>query len=1061
MRSVRCIQLRYTLRSGLFLFLALFLQAAYPRQSASLLAKKITISFSGENMLSALHSIEKTAGIEFAFNADKLEDLKTPALSFSSKTLENVLSTLFRNTPLQFKEMNGYIIITRGPAKEPVPIKKNRPGQFSGRIIDQENSLPIAGATIRISDLGTTSDDHGAFTVSLAKGKYEAEVSSMGYGTKKITEISIKEGEMVELTIPLKREKNQLSSVTVSAQRIRETGTNISMINEIRTSNAVLSGVSKEQIVRSQDRDAAQVVRRIPGVSIIDDRFIVVRGLPQRYNSVLLNNITAPSFEADSRAFSFETIPSGMIDRVMVYKTALPELPGDFAGGVVKVYTTDLPLRNEFNISYQTSVRPNTTFKEFREQKQGSKAWIGYDDGTYAGAFNRKEREIDVKKLKAEKEPYWEYNSRTAPIDQRLNLNLSRIWNVSNATRIGVVAGGGYSNTFQSRFISLNTGQSNSVAKKFFPMYTFLDNEQNHDVRVNALANISLDLNHGKHLIVFKNLYTHLGSFQFRERKGISHSDAEDGIGFYENMQLRQVIQGNSFKTIYNSQLTGKHKLFSTTVVDWTLGYTKSIFEDPDQRSRVFTTPRRGNQADSLGNIIWEEPLNVEGVGNSMRRRRNFIYMPEETRTLALNLSQQVNVGASFKLVIKAGIYVEKREREFTFRGATLNAPKAGDPADKTYYLYYPVPEGSFNAFNEVKAGYLALSLPISKRLNFYGGVRLEDYTVNVKGSSWATTGPYVGIIQVDQHRVTYLPSANISYQLSSHGQLRAAYSKTLNRAEFREISASQYFDMALFQTIYGNPDMQPQTNIHNVDLRYELYPASGEVFNVGLFYKYLENPPELYTFDRGGNGNSYYWGNARNSKLYGAEMELLLSMGRFFKGDSWCHRQLQKFSLMANATYTWGSLNMNDSLHLFGQVINLSHYIIMNRLLYGQSRYMINAGLNFTDDKLGIRTTLAYNIIGKRIVNVGSQNNPNVWEMPRHSLDITFFKRIYKTLELRGGIQNMLNSRFRMMQDANYDGKIDKDPDVADYSYKERDNRFKSWYDGTYYSLGLFLQLR
>ncbi len=187
----------------------------------------------------------------------------------------------------------------------------------------------------------------------------------------------MRDDETVAIRLPLKREKGQLGIVTVSARKLVQTGSNVSMINEIRNADAVVSGISKEQIAQSQDRDAAEVVRRISGVSIIQNRLVVIRGLPQRYNTVMLNNSIAPSFEPDSRAFGFDIIPSGLIDRIMIYKTAVPELPGDFAGGVIKVYTTEIPVANSFNINYSASFNNNTTFRDFQEQKQEAKpGWV-------------------------------------------------------------------------------------------------------------------------------------------------------------------------------------------------------------------------------------------------------------------------------------------------------------------------------------------------------------------------------------------------------------------------------------------------------------------------------------------------------------------------------------------------------------------------------------------------------------------------------------------------------------------------------------------------------------
>lgn len=349
---------------------------------------KISLQVQQQPLSAVFKEIEQKTGFTIEYRHDVINTDRQVSIHANEEPVQKVLGKLLNGTSTHLIQQGKSILIIKDnkPASsgKDTTAPKKSPGKVTGKIIDEETGQPIAGATIHIGSRGIISDENGTFIISLPKGKYEAEISAVGFGTKKITEIILRDSEIFSLNIPLKREKGQLSTVTVSARRLRETGTNTSIVNEIREADAVVSGISKEQISRSQDRDAAEVVRRISGVSIIQNRLIVIRGLPQRYNTVMLNNVIAPSFDPDSRAFSFDIMPSGLIDRVMIYKTAVPELPGDFAGGVIKVYTTDVPVRNSFNVSYSSSYNANTTFRDFYEQKQGKKAWLGYDDGTYA-----------------------------------------------------------------------------------------------------------------------------------------------------------------------------------------------------------------------------------------------------------------------------------------------------------------------------------------------------------------------------------------------------------------------------------------------------------------------------------------------------------------------------------------------------------------------------------------------------------------------------------------------------------------------------------------------------
>ena len=139
------------------------------------------------------------------------------------------------------------------------------------------------------------------------------------------------------------------------------------MLKAQKASLTVASTVSAQQIAKSQDRDASEVMRRIPGISLIDGKFVMVRGLSQRFNNVWINNGAVASSEADSRAFSFDIIPSSQLDNMVIIKTPVPELPADFAGAFIQIATKDVPDQNTFDISIGTSVNTQTHFSPDRK----------------------------------------------------------------------------------------------------------------------------------------------------------------------------------------------------------------------------------------------------------------------------------------------------------------------------------------------------------------------------------------------------------------------------------------------------------------------------------------------------------------------------------------------------------------------------------------------------------------------------------------------------------------------------------------------------------------------
>ncbi len=211
--------------------------------------------------------------------------------------------------------------------------------------------------------------------VRLPKGKYEAEISSVGYGKKQITDIEAKDNQTFELNVTLKREKGQLTAVLVKASASKETVA--SLYTRQKNNAAVSDGISQEQIRRTPDNNVAQVLKRVSGLTVQDGKFVTVRGMSERYNNVLMNGASLPSTEPNRRNFSFDIIPSNLIDNVVVNKTATPDLPGEFTGGMVQVNTIDVPRENFIQAGIGSGFNTNSTGKDFYSTKRYSSDYWG------------------------------------------------------------------------------------------------------------------------------------------------------------------------------------------------------------------------------------------------------------------------------------------------------------------------------------------------------------------------------------------------------------------------------------------------------------------------------------------------------------------------------------------------------------------------------------------------------------------------------------------------------------------------------------------------------------
>ncbi len=205
-------------------------------------------------------------------------------------------------------------------------------GSIAGKVKDAKTGEALIGANVVIqgTTIGAATDVDGAFEIpSVKEGTYTLQVSYVTYKVHVISDVVVETAKRVTLgDIILKEDASELQEVVVTVGR--QTDTDFELIRSIKDSKVVVVGITAEQISKTLDRDAAQVLRRVPGITIKDDQFIISRGLAERYNPVMLHNTYAPSVETDVRSFSFATIPSNQLDRILVYKSPAADLPGRF-----------------------------------------------------------------------------------------------------------------------------------------------------------------------------------------------------------------------------------------------------------------------------------------------------------------------------------------------------------------------------------------------------------------------------------------------------------------------------------------------------------------------------------------------------------------------------------------------------------------------------------------------------------------------------------------------------------------------------------------------------------
>ena len=924
-------------------------------------------------------------------------------------------------------------------------------GSIEGVVTDRNSKEVLPGVTVTIdgTTTGTSADTDGHFLIpKLKPGRYRLKISYIGYNPEIIEDVKVDAGESTKLPIVLSENAVALEEVTVTG--IRKTDTDVSMLNVTRMSPLVSIAISGQQILRSQDRDASEVIRRLPGTTIIDDRFIVVRGLSQRYNSVWLNNAATPSSEADAKAFSFDVIPASMIDNMIIVKSPAPELPADFSGGFVKITTTNLPEKNSFFVSYVTGIGQGTTFNSLSQYTKSRSDWMGFDNGfralpaempahlnEYESATNP-EIQNRITDLGREMNKTWTPLSGQAYADQRASLGFSRRFKAGSQS-FGNITAITYSNTNNHDEISNNT-YSIYDFKNDKPSYLdqFSDNQYTNSVKTGFVHNWSWYPAAGQK-IEFRNLFNQIGMNRVTERNGREWYN--DGR-YIRSTELRYLN-----RSIYSGQLAGEHTFDDgNTKIDWVTGISFSNKNEPDLRRYRYI---RSTEDSTQYFLLFNDNADLSS------QSQMWFSLNEKVYSVAVNFFRQLDF-SGFRPELRAGIYIENKKREFTARNFGYSKAGSASEFDRTTL---PVDEifadeninltdgiklaevtslsDSYNASNQQISGYIAVKIPFSSNISLYTGIRAEKNLQTLSSYRQGTTIP----VNVAQDSLNLFPSANLSVNLSKKNTLRAAYGLSVNRPEFRELAPFYFVDFDLNAGVYGNPSIK-QAYIHNFDLRFEHYPSPNETFNIGLFYKNFHSPVEMVIM--GNSPTQYSFENVRSAYSYGIESDVRKSLG-FISGA-------ENFSVILNAALIKSKVQFNEGeLH-------------RDRPLQGQSPYMVNAGLFYYNDNNGLMVTMMYNIIGKRIVAVGrpSPNSwediPNIYEMPRNALDLAVSKKISKKFEIKMAVKDILNEAVELSQNINTSVDMSELSGSTDNTIKyfNRDQITKSYNPGRYFSVGI-----
>ncbi len=866
-------------------------------------------------------------------------------------------------------------------------------GKIAGKVLDKQNGETLIGLTVGIEGTtkGVITDVQGAYLISgLAPGKYTLNFRYLGYQTKQVTGVEVKNGQVATLDVQMEASNTQqLNEVVVTASYRNETVG--ALYAQQKNNISISNGISADQIKKSPDRNTSEVLKRVSGTSIQDNKFVVIRGLSDRYNSTLLNGAVLPSTEPDKKAFSFDIIPSNLIDNIIVSKTASPELPGEFAGGVIQVITKDIPDQNYVSLSVGAGYNTQSTFKDFNLGEKKNGEFLGFanaDRDIPQGipntvAFRTAGAQEKINAGKLFENSFHTKSSQGLP-SQNYQLNLGLQKRFENTGKFGLIFS-----------LSQRSGESISNSERYdyesnYQQFDFNDKIFKHSTSSGALLNLAYVKGNNK--IALKNLYNISLDNSYTSRYGVQIAEKDS-------------IRGNSLdlvnKTLLNNQLEGDHKLnWKDVKLNWNLNYSYTERNQPDLKSLNY-------RLDYDQGATRYEAIVPNGTASRTDASRFYSNMAEDSYGGALNFTIPFNLFKE-KSAAKLGFLKQHKLRDFaarkfgyirssygTFDQSLLYLPMNEIFDDQNLHINgFIMDEGTenadkYDAVSDLNAGYVQFDNKIGAKTRVIWGLRLEDSYQLVN-----TFDPSGNKLKVENTYLDVLPSLNLTYSLNDKTNIRIAASQTVTRPELREMSRFGFFDYISKRILQGNPDLKRSQNT-NLDFKYEIYPSNGQILSFSAFYKNFRNPIEQIV-SSGNGGKNVSFQNANSADTYGFEIEARKNLN--FIADK---EFLKNLMVYTNASFIISTVNLNS---LVSEVTS--------RALQGQSPYLLNAGLQYSSPKNDMAFSLLYNKIGPRIAEVGYEGYADIYEKGRDIVDFQISKNFSKKFELKLNISDVLNQK-------------------------------------------------
>ncbi len=931
-------------------------------------------------------------------------------------------------------------------------------GTLKGKVVDKSTGEPILGAIIAIENTkkGAATDFDGNYVISLEPGKYTLKITYISYQTQVIKDIEIKSNGIKTLDILLNEDTKSLGEFVVSAESIKNT--DATLVTMQKSSVAMMDGVSSQQITATGVSNAAETIKQSTGATVEDGKYVVMRGLGDRYSISQINGITMPGTDPYRNSSSMDLIPANIIDNVITLKTFTADRPGNFSGGLIDVTTKSIPDKFILNFTLKTAINTQSSFNSnFLSDDRSSTDFLGINNGFHsmpdylkdattrdqllAGFYLKARNPNEVND--ASRQLFHETsqalgnkfvpNKRMVPLDHGFNFMVGNRYTFGKEKKsaFGFVAGVNYNRQYrhyQDGIVNTNI----NTGSQLFQYQGLTETKSIESPEMGAFASLGLKFNNN-HQINVRYIYNNNSDYTARNQSGKYLGQVSNSNAIF-NTNVMEFTQ----RDLHSGEVSGNHVLHKKSGIElqWSGSYNRASQAEPNMRYFAhtysvdtnyydLTQPQLGYSLDTayaLNNAEYSAPahfyrqlvdqqaqgkidltipfLKSKNKGNAVKIGGLYSYLHRNFEEYRYALSSTgVPSDLSFSN-FRGNMDAFFDPRNFGIVDTTFNPDGSVNRYVTGYNYINQVRDFNFySGTQHIAAAYAMVNYSIWL-FKINAGVRMEhtDMFVASRDTSLAP-----GIVK----QTDFLPAVNITYTINEKMNLRAAVSQTLARPNLREMAPFYQFDPKNGFFNIGNPNLK-RTLVTNYDLRYEWFPNPGDLISVGGFYKSFQDPI-IRAFNPQASLPESRFINVDRAHVAGAELEVRKNLG-------FITSYLKNFTFTFNAAYIWSRVDIQQQELESAQVID-PDYDQRYRPFQGQAPYVFNVIMTYLNEKLDFDASVSFNISGKQLYSNGLYATPDVYQESVPMLNFRVAKRFKNHYQIAFTAQNLINPYISKVQ--------------------------------------------